>query len=49
MKVKNGPNYWAQVVLEQDISTYAKTSWVWEEHEKREESFKVGTIELIIF
>jgi hypothetical protein len=49
IKIKNGSNNWAQLALEQDISTYAKTSWVWGEQERREESFKIKTIELIVF
>jgi hypothetical protein len=48
IKIQNSSNGWAQLSLEQDISTYARTSWVWGEQERREESLKVETIELII-
>jgi hypothetical protein len=48
IKIQNSSYGWAQLSLEQDILTYARVSWVWGEQERRE-SFRVETVELILF
>ncbi|KAF2674055.1 hypothetical protein BT63DRAFT_1172 [Microthyrium microscopicum] len=49
IQIKNSSNGWAQLSLQQDIFTYIRASWAWEEQERGEESLKVEKIELIIF